>query len=261
MSYYYLPDENRSIGGIAGCNTGGISRCTNDAMVMSFERVPFKIAGVNHSTAVSDRIAALEEEAKNYTFKPEIRFTGERSYSVSQNIVSGYVYTGGIAGINTGKIEDSVNNNMTGHNGNPYAFVGGIAGFNDKNGHILRTINNGYVFNYGTVGGIVGINYGINSANENRSSVHLFDNGNAGGIAGRHNRGTIGSCGNYGIIGYAGPQSNSTDLQPAMGQIIGYHVSGSLTSYMDSGSVNPGELTILNNGFNQAMYVFFIFLD
>jgi hypothetical protein len=172
---------------------------------------------------------------------------------VSQNIDTSYVYTGGIAGINTGVIENSVNNNITANFINLYAFVGGIAGFNE--GSILRGMNNGYVFNYGTVGGIVGDNYGNITANENRSSVYLFDNGNAGGITGIHYIGIITSCGNYGTIGYASPATDRTDLQPAIGQIIGYQFLGILTDdYIAGGSVTPGDLTTVN-GFNQARYV------
>jgi len=198
----------------------------------------------------------MEAKAKNYKIEPKIHFTGERSRLVSQNINSSYVYTGGIAGINTGMIENSENNEMASHSGNRFAFVGGIAGFNE--GQIVASKNNGEVFNYATVGGIVGDNYGNISGNENHGQVYfifLNANGNAGGIAGMHNGGSISSCGNYGLIEYLGFQNDSTVLQPAMGQIIGYHVSGNLiNNNILSGSVNPGNLTTVN-GFNQALYV------
>ena len=257
ITYIYFPDENRSVGGIAGTNTGNILNCTNESIIISFKRVPFKsleIPGISDNSAISAKIAAIEEKAKDYLLKPN--FTGERSFSLPQNIDSSFVYTGGIAGINTGVIESSVNNNTVTHSNNHYAFVGGIAAFN--NGQIVTSKNYGVVCNDASVGGIVGNNYGNISGNENYGQVYYYFsvvNGNAAGIAGIHNTGSIGSCGNYGTIEYAGIPTNSTVLQPAMGQIIGYHVSGNLiNNNILSGSVNPGNLTTVN-GFNQALYV------
>jgi hypothetical protein len=151
-------------------------------------------------------------------------------------------YLGGIAGTNTGTIQDCQNHGII----ETESSAGGIAGFN--NGRIEGSQNYGninYTFFY----------------------TRFIWNANIGGIAGYQNtngqsnaqsKGTF-SCKNFGKIKYAGAVSISTELQPAMAQIVGYNQVGNLASnswkYLRvTGTVDKGTLQVVGTH-NQALYV------
>lgn len=78
--------------------------------------------------------------------------------------------TGGIVGVNYGKIENCTFTGQITGDGE----VGGIAGVNEKTGEIRRCQNNATVIGNHSVGGIVGENHGVLNNCSNRGDINTY---------------------------------------------------------------------------------------
>ena len=131
--------------------------------------------------------------------------------------------------------------------------IGGLVGFSSHSdftnctaGESTNKLN---LYSYGSMGGIAGTSMGGSFSNcENNANLyHYWDGSNnryTGGIVGKA---TISSsftnCKNYGLIKFSGSQSDSKELAPYMGQIIGYKDSTvTLSGSTCSGTCNYDNL-------------------
>lgn len=175
---------------------------------------------------------------------------------ISELTVTGYITStdsrdiiGGIVGVNSGTIVDSV---FTGKI-RGVGVAGGIAGLNGGTGRIIGCENQGFIISQSNVGGIAGVNRGfisdsVNNGNVNSDSSWVDDpvdntvdisdintvsamlniGKNIGGIAGWSN-GIVATCTNNGIVGYLKTGEN-------VGGIAGCH-SGSIIYCKNTGKV------------------------
>ena len=171
------------------------------------------------------------------------------------------VNAGLFAGINYGNVcgvysaGSGINPYMIRSYNNSTSNVGGITGIN--NGNIMSDYNYGHIYSTSNAGGIAGVNNGtfFGGINEGNIEYNFYlENASIGGFIGVQNSGEIMCFYNIGIIQYVGAPSNSTVLQPAIGQIIGRLNGGTYTDCTLSGSVNKGALMIIGSH-NQALYV------
>lgn len=125
---YAMVTATKRSGGIAGYNEGGISGCINQGKI---------------NTTV-ESISRDEEELS-------LELTLNREMLVDEEKVN---FTGGIAGISSGLIEDSRNYGLIGYPHVGY-HVGGIAGY--QNGCIKNSYNYGNIRGRKDIGGIVGL--------------------------------------------------------------------------------------------------------
>ena len=216
-----------SIGGIVGENfaAGSIKNAENTGAVSGDNKIG-GIAGQN--SGILENVVNLEGgivTAKNFTLGG---IAGNNNKGTIKNALNKAVVksekcqnVGGIAGLNSGSIEDAVNEgNVTGE-----AFVGGISGAN-KAGSIKNAGNIGEVKankaqdGFGLAGGIAGYNYngGIITASYNQGSVSGIGIC-VGGIVGLSNGGRIDNSYNSGSI---------TGVQ-YVGGIVGSNGSGNIT--------------------------------
>ena len=137
--------------------------------------------------------------------------------------INGYSYVGGVAGYNTGTIQNCYNTGAVSATG----YVGGVAGFNI--GTIQNCYNIGAVSGEGYVGGVAGWNYGTNAKIANCYNTGAVNGtGNfVGSVAGR-NDGTIQNCYNTGAV-----SGNSN-----VGGVAGYNNSGTIENCYNTGAVN-----------------------
>ncbi len=160
------------VGGICGKSVGEIRNCTNYSTVSSN-------GGSSYDTICSGGIVG---STNGFTYNNVN--TGD---VLSQNAY--YPYSGGIAGVNNGKISKCLNIgnissscSASSSNGSPsyefYAYAGGVSGSNKNSIELCE--NHGYVYSYGRY------NSGSSWLNCNRS----------GGIAG-YNIASIKNCANY----------------------------------------------------------------
>ena len=162
------------------------------------------------------------------------------------NVTGNYYYTGGVVGRNEGTVKNSLNKGFV--NSNSY-YTGGIAGMNRN--VISNVVNSGNVKSLkGYIGGIIGYNW----ASDADASVT---------VSNASNKGTVEGSGNYvgGIIGYNHAQGNNsiitlenlvntgniTNISTSggyVGGIVGYNYaqgSGSIMSITNSS--NSGAVT------------------
>ena len=182
-------------------------------------------------------------------------------------------YVGGIAGSNSGIIEDCYFQGSVG--GQDY--VGGVAGINRVTGIIRNSSASGVVYGSHGAGGIVGENQGLIQGCENKNHVnavlseetvdlsditiaditateHATDITDAGGIAGISS-GVIQSCVNRGIIGYqhvgyniggiAGRQSGYIGMCTNEGSVYGRKEVGGIVGQMEPNMVLEYSQTTL----------------
>lgn len=112
------------VGGIAGYNAGAILRCFNDS---------------NVNTTVEEH----KLDYKNLTLE-DINLT---------KLISDAIDIGGIAGVNTGIVQNSENRGIVGYPHVGYN-VGGVVG--RQSGYITNSVNHGTIYGRKDVGGIVG---------------------------------------------------------------------------------------------------------
>lgn len=167
---------------------------------------------------------------------------------------------GAFAGINEGTIENCYFESFVGKSGyriedgirlyNVDVFIsggstiraGGITGYNK--GTIINCKNDSSFYTSGDTGGIAGISEGNIYNSESSGHIYYFWNTNnrsVGGIAGYQTSGKIDSCTNSGIISYENYKTDSSDIKPRMGQIIG-HKKGTVTNCVEAGNVDTGTL-------------------
>ena len=157
--------------------------------------------------------------------------------------INGYSYVGGVAGYNTGTIQNCYNTGAVSATG----YVGGVAGFNI--GTIQNCYNIGAVSGEGYVGGVAGWNYGTNAKIANCYNTGAVNGtGNfVGSVAGR-NDGTIQNCYNTGAV-----SGNSN-----VGGVAGYNNSGTIENCYNTGAVNGdgnvGGVAGRNSGTIQNCY-------
>ncbi len=159
--------------------------------------------------------------------------------------------TGGIVGVNYGKIENcSFTGQVTGD-----GEVGGIAGVNEKTGEIRRCQNNATVIGNHSVGGVVGENHGVLNNCSNKGDINTYStevsldledltvenmeqinstsnvaaHTDTGGIAGISD-GKIYYCSNSGTVGYQHVGYNT-------GGIVGRLHQGYLQNCTNTGHV------------------------
>lgn len=182
-------------------------------------------------------------------------------------------YVGGIAGSNSGVIEDCFFQGSV--NGQDY--VGGIAGVNRVTGIIRNSSASGVIYGSHGAGGIVGENQGLVQGCENENHVnaviseetvdlsditiaditateHAADITDAGGIAGVSS-GVIQSCVNRGVIGYqhigyniggiAGRQSGYIGMCTNQGIVYGRKEVGGIVGQMEPNMVLEYNQTTL----------------
>lgn len=143
-------------GGIAGRNEEGgmIVDCSNDAVITTTKRCG-GITGYNEGgvsgcvnrgrlNATAERVSTEEEELS-------LDLSLDRSKLADEEKIN---FTGGIAGISTGLIEDCVNYALIGYPHVGY-HVGGITGY--QNGCIVSSYNYGNIRGRKDVGGIAGL--------------------------------------------------------------------------------------------------------
>ncbi len=184
--------------------------------------------------------------------------------------VKGDYIVGGIIGYahanHTGKLQSCTNNGSVLYVSNIYyadSSIGGIVGYSCID--IQSCVNNGSISGYGYVGGIAGqadsngdfqiyqcTNYGTINLYWGQGALENC----AGGIVGYSYINVI-NCKNYATIYWKGADSNSQELRPCLGRLIGYNSSGfNYTTISNAiGSVNVGSLKIVKYGiFNSKKY-------
>lgn len=167
----------------------------------------------------------------------------------------GYVYVGGIAGMNEGGIISNVTVKGRLLVYRYYAFVGGIVGYNYGGSIIENSSVVGTISSNGEVGGIAGVSSSSNiNNNQFEGALHWnyvngrvnFGNNNAGGIVGRMIGGRLTNNTNRGRIGYGGAESTSRTLQPCIAEIVGYTVgSVVLSNNARIGTIEKGYLRVI----------------
>lgn len=182
-------------------------------------------------------------------------------------------YVGGIAGSNSGVIEDcSFQGSVNGQD-----YVGGIAGINRVTGIIHNSNASGVIYGSHGAGGIAGENQGLIQGCENENHVnaviteetvelsditiadittteHAADITDVGGIAGISS-GVIQSCVNRGVIGYqhigyniggiAGRQSGYIGMCTNEGSVCGRKEAGGIVGQMEPNMVLEYNQTTL----------------
>jgi len=178
--------------------------------------------------------------------------------------VKGDYIVGGIIGSShvnhAGKLQSCTNNGSVSHASNLYyadSSIGGIVGYSCIN--IQSCVNNGSVSGYGYVGGIAG-QAGSNGDFQvyqctNYGTVNLYLGQGAlencaGGIVG-YSYIDVMSCKNYATVYWKGPDSDSRDLRPCLGKLIGYNSAGYTytTNSNAIGGIDIGSLKIVKYGF------------
>ena len=204
-----------AVGGIVGENSGGISNSNNSGNVIGVISSAGGIAGrtTNNSGAIIK--------------------------AINSGDVSGNAYVAGIVGNNKGVIEDVTNE------GNISAVqqcAGGITGYNQTGGTIVKAYNKGNITSGNAkgdsfAGGICGFNSGGSIANSYNTGNVTADGNYVGGVCGAnanaqvdsvYNTGTISGANNVG--GVAGYDGNDEALDYA-----------SIKNAYNTGSVNGNE--------------------
>jgi hypothetical protein len=222
----------------------------------------------------------------NYGTVQNCSFTGNVTYSYSYRV-------GGLVGENYGIVQNCFfNGNVNGNfnNSSNYILVGGVVGFNQKNGIVencysIGNINyNSYYSeyrNYNGVGGVVGAN-GTNGKVQNCyfiGNVNVTGTGpgtSAGGVVGMNQNGIVQNCyssgnisslsGSGGVVGLNGPDvggglstvQNCVALNSSMtgtysGRITGRHIHYiTINNYARSDMQIEADVTSDANGIHGA---------
>lgn len=193
-------------------------------------------------------------------FKSVDNATFNNLYISNINLISGSnssnVSIGGICGFATYSNFNGCtisSGNMGQYYNNYKSYIGGLVGFSNyskfTNCTAGESLNQLKLYSYGTIGGIVGHAVGGSFSNcINRANLYYYWDGSnnryTGGIIGRAiSSTTINSCTNYGLIKFAGETSDSKELAPYMGQVIGYKASTvTLSNCSCQGSYNYENL-------------------
>ncbi|WP_419234100.1 GLUG motif-containing protein [Aliarcobacter cryaerophilus] len=163
--------------------------------------------------------------------------------------VSGFIYVGGLVGVNDGTITNSYATGTL--SGNSY--VGGLVGFND--GTITNSYATGSLSGTHTVGGLVGYNMSGTISNSYASGNVIAQNYLVGGLVGAIRGGTITNSyskgtvsGNSYVGGLAGENDgtitnsystgNVSENGQNIGGLVGENFNGTITNSYASGSVN-----------------------
>ena len=136
-------------------------------------------------------------------------FTGTVVGTGTINYDSGKAFVGGVSGTNSGEIKDCFNaGKVTAEFNGDYVELGGVCGWNNKNGTIERSYNAGNVIDQGNTnsdtGGVCGKNIGIITNSYNEGIVSGGDI--VGGICGMNDNNssdakyTIANCYNRGTV-------------------------------------------------------------
>ncbi len=183
-----------------------------------------------------------------------------KNLSVSGSIDGGTVDIGGIAGLNSGTIENCYSDVDI----NGSCSIGGIAGLNDK-GTIKGCYNTGNITSstsdgFSGTGGIAGDNNGEGGGGtiqncHNAGSVTLTADGDSptGGIAGNNSQGKIENCYNTGEIitssgtesftgGIAGKNTAAIENSYNTATISGYKATGGIAGSNDQNSADTGSI-------------------
>jgi hypothetical protein len=140
--------------------------------------------------------------------------------------VTGYNYTGGLVGVNSGTITNSHSTGSVTGNGS----TGGLVGYNYE-GTITNSYSIGNVTGNGSTGGLAGYNCGTITNSYSTSSVTGYNY--TGGLVGFNNQGTITNSYSTGSIS----SSHYT------GGLVGFNNHGAITSSYSTGSVKGGSYT------------------
>jgi hypothetical protein len=187
--------------------------------------------------------------------------------NIDGNQASVWSNVGAVCGINEGSIR-FVRASGSYYMSRNYSTRGGIVGENRN--RVFSCESSGLLESCGDIGGIAGQNYYdgsiLSSTVLNCQIRHYFvdNNHSVGGIVGYQHSGGIFRCTNASSVSYIGAWSDSRDLAPRMGQLVGHLASGSVGGFL-LGSVNQGSLHTESwkGGFlwfttythNQAQYV------
>ena len=210
------------------------------------------ISNISMTITSSNSYYGLFRSTDNATFS-NLNISNVNVYSGSN---SGNVCIGAICGFATYSDFTGcmVKSGTMGASYNNYASsIGGLVGFSSHSDFTNCTAgestNKLYLYSYGSMGGIAGTSMGGSFSNckNNANLYHYWDGSNnryTGGIVGKA---TISSsftnCKNYGLIKFSGSQSDSKELAPYMGQIIGYKDSTvTLSGSTCSGTCNYDNL-------------------
>lgn len=179
---------------------------------------------------------------------------------------------GAFAGINEGTIENCYFESYVGESScriedgkrlyNVDVFIsggstiraGGITGYNK--GTIINCKNDSSFYTSGDTGGIAGVSEGNIYNSESSGRIYYSWNTNnrsVGGIVGYQSSGKIDACTNSGIISYENYKTDSSDIKPRMGQIIG-HKKGTVTNCVEAGNVDTGTLYKKKNILGKVIY-------
>lgn len=216
---------NGSVGGVAGTNSGEIENAVNTTGITATGDYAGGLAGVNSGMIDSGRNAGVITGKTSVGGMVGSNENGGILQNLSNAIVAAITGTenvGGIAGINSGEIDNEdglVNEGMVTGTEN----VGGIAGIN--NGTIQNVSNQTLVLETdgatGTnFGGIAGVNNGTITDATNTSNLTADNATNVGGIVGENTGDLEGELINEGSVtgkdkvgGLAGSNSNTELLK------------------------------------------------
>ena len=233
--------ENIAAGGLVGRNTGGsiLNASTNSAVTVDETGNTgvhdLYIGGI---TGIND-MAKQEFKWGDYYAYGEIENTG--AHGVTGRLVNGSVISGGIAGINNGRITNSYNESVIyGNKG-----VGGITGINS---YWIENVTNALSINgknvnrtSENVGGIVGIQQdNINIVEGDDRTAHVENGRNTATIHGDINVG--------GIVGSNSKNSELHNLENGfMVEINGWKNVGGIAGY-NEGRIAADGMELVNSG-------------
>ena len=254
------------VGGIAGSNAGTITTGNEETDetvnlinrgTITGQKYVGGVAGINSGTITNaNNDVELNVKNKNQTAQ----------------------YFGGIAGENTGTINNATNSADVNADGATY--VGGIVGYNTKDGKLqgMGNSNEGRVEGASYVGGVIGYNEAdIGSDSEDiveikNSGTVVANDGGAGGIIGVNNGNvtnanlisegvvtgtdsTTGETGTGGIFGINNGDITNSTLENTNGTITGVDNTGGLIG-INNGKIqysslkNTADITVKDDGSN-----------
>lgn len=251
-------------GGIAGINTGLVSNSQSHSAVIASEDSTYSLGGIVGVNTASgkglDNVNAYGVTGSSILVDNTGGIAGLNSGTLNdaynESIVKGLSNVGGIAGTNSGDISLIVNGASVTAEGD---YTGGLVG--STTGNISNGRNNGVITGVNYVGGLVGSNgNGVTLTNlTNDSSAEINGKNYVGGIAGRNygtitaedqtnliNRGSI--TGNKYIGGIAG--ENNGTITNVNNDIV-LNATGSNAQYFGGVTgINKGTITNATNSGN-----------
>jgi hypothetical protein len=277
---------NQYVGGLVGWNQGTVSKSYSSSSVTGSNKYVGGLAGWNQGT-VSDCYSTGSVTGNSSVgglvgYNDREYYVGTVSNSTSTGSVSGNSSVGGLVGWNEGKVENSYSSsNVTGSDehvgglvgwnqgtvGNSYSTgnvkgndnVGGLVGFNNRNGAIG---NNSYSTGNVTseegsyVGGLVGWNEG--KVNDSYSSSNVSGRLCVGGLVGENMDAveksySTGSVSGDTYIGGLVGQNDKTVIESystgnvkgskRVGGLVGYNKGGTVQNSTVENSYSAGNVT------------------